>query len=121
MEDDIEIRDFTASNREKGASIKYDHQYRWIKSLLLVVTWISFGLNFELIGITLEDLKIYLGVNYTSISFGLVLRNIGYCSLTIFLGVFLDRIKRHTDFLMALSSILIALSKVHIFFMNVLL
>lgn len=115
MEDDIEIRDFTASNREKGASIKYDHQYRWIKSLLLVVTWISFGLNFELIGITLEDLKIYLGVNYTSISFGLVLRNIGYCSLTIFLGVFLDRIKRHTDFLMALSSILIALSKVHIF------
>ena len=108
MDYEIEIAD---SQRQRNVTIKYSGRYRWLKSILLVLTWISFGLNFELIGITLEDLKIYLSVNYTQISAGPVLRNIGYCSLTILLGAFLDGIKKYSDLLMVLASILIAISK----------
>jgi len=90
---------------------KYTPTYRWIKSILLLLTWISFGLNFELIGITLEDLKIFLKVNYTSVSLGPVLRNFGYLSLTLPLGLVLDKISKYSDLLMAAASAVIALSK----------
>ncbi len=92
-------------------SPRYTHLYRWTKSALLLLTWISFGLNFELIGITLEDLKIFLSVDYKRISLGPVLRNIGYLSLTLPLGLVLDRISSYLDLLMAAASGVIALSK----------
>ena len=116
--DEIDYVDFLRKNERKKCKYtppKYTLTYRWLKSSLLVLAWISFGLNFELIGITLEDLKIYLNVNYTSVSLGPVLRNIGYLSLTIFLGLILDRIAKYSDLLMAGASAAIALSMFYIF------
>lgn len=91
---------------------KYTQEYRLVKSILLILTWIGFGLNYELIGITFEDLKIYLDVNYASISIGPVLRNIGYVVVTLLLGLVLERIERYSDVIMALASIIIASSRI---------
>jgi fucose permease len=78
---------------------------------MLIAAWISFGLNYEMIGPTFEDLKVYLEINYTQISFGLVLRNLGYMGLSLALGVVFDKVSHFSDLLMALSSVVIGLSK----------
>lgn len=86
-------------------------RFRILKSLLLVAAWISFGMNFEVIGSTLEDLKLYLNVDYHSVSFGLTLRNIGYLVMVSFSGYLFDRFPRYADLVMCLSSLLIAIRK----------
>jgi len=99
----------TANNKSKSSNSKFAFiiNYRLIKTFLLILTWISFGLNFELIGSTMEDLKIYLDVNYSKYSFGLVLRNTGYLTLTFLLGFILDKLTSYADILMALSSLIL--------------
>ena len=89
---------------------KYSMKYRLTKTFLMILTWICFGLNFEMIGITLEDLRVYLDVNYAQISFGLVLRNVGYLSLTLLFGLVFEKIAKYSDSYMAISSALIGLS-----------
>lgn len=98
------------SIRNRSKPEAYTLYYRFIKTILLILAWISFGLNFEIIGPTFEDLKIYLKVNYSSISFVLVLRNVGYLALTLLFGLLLDKYSRHSEYLMACSSALIAAS-----------
>ena len=93
---------------------KYTMKYRLTKTFLMILTWICFGLNFEMIGITLEDLRVYLDVNYASISFGLVLRNVGYLSLTLLFGLVFEKIAKYSDSYMAISSALIGLSLIKI-------
>lgn len=113
-EDNVEVDGNCYSQSNFGKSKpkeKYSFNYRIIKTVLLVLTWISFGLNFELIGSTMEDLKIYLEVNYSRYSFGLVLRNTGYLTITLLLGFLLDKLSNFSDILMAVSSIIIAISK----------
>ena len=110
-EDTVDFNEFLHVKKLTYSRAKYTSEYRFIKSILLVLTWISFGFNYELIGITFEDLKVYLNVNYASISIGPVLRNIGYLTLTLFLGLILERIERYSDVLMAFASGIIALSK----------
>jgi hypothetical protein len=98
----------TRNNKSKSSNSKLAFiNYRLIKTFLLILTWISFGLNFELIGSTMEDLKIYLDVNYSKYSFGLVLRNTGYLTLTFLLGFILDKLTSYADILMALSSLIL--------------
>lgn len=111
---ETDISDFKARKKLTYKPPKYTRIYRWVKSSLLLLTWVSFGINFELIGITLEDLKIFLNVNYASISLGPVLRNTGYLCLTLVLGVFLDKISKYSELLMAGASALIALSMLRI-------
>lgn len=109
---EVDINCYSQSNFSKTKpKDKYSLNYRIIKTLLLVVTWISFGLNFELIGSTMEDLKIYLDVNYSRYSFGLVLRNVGYLTVTLIMGFILDNIANFSDVLMAISSLIIGISK----------
>lgn len=94
-------------NRQSEMSMRF----RILKSLLLVAAWISFGMNFEVIGSTLEDLKLYLNVDYHSVSFSLTLRNIGYLVMVSFSGYLFDRFPRYADLVMCLSSLLIAIRK----------
>jgi fucose permease len=89
---------------------KYTSRYRLAKTTLLILAFISFGLNFELIGPTLEDLRVYLNVNYSEISFSLVLRSIGYLGLTVVFGLFLDKLSNYFDTLMSISSLIVAIS-----------
>ncbi|RNA38239.1 sodium-dependent glucose transporter 1A-like [Brachionus plicatilis] len=98
------------SLRNRNKSESYTLYYRFLKTVLLIFAWISFGLNFEIVGPTFEDLKTYLQVNYSSISFALVLRNIGYLSLTVLFGLVLDKYSKYSENLMAFSSALIAVS-----------
>ena len=100
----------SSSTAKQNSNEKYSFNYRVIKTLLLILTWITFGLNFELIGSTMEDLKLYLDVNYSTYSFGLVLRNVGYLTVTLMLGFLLDRFTAYSDVLMAFSSIVIGIS-----------
>lgn len=90
---------------------KYTNKYRLIKTLLLILAWICLGINLEMIGPTLEDLKIYLDANYSTISFGLILRNSGYLVLTILFGLILDKVLNYSEALMAISSATLALGK----------
>jgi fucose permease len=89
---------------------KYTNRYRLAKTLLLILTFISFGLNFELIGPTLEDLRVYMNVNYSQISFSLVMRSIGYLGLTALFGLILDKFTNYFDILMSISSLIVAIS-----------
>jgi hypothetical protein len=89
---------------------KYSFNYRIVKTALLIFTWISFGLNFEMIGSTMEDLKIFLDVNYSKYSFGLVLRNSGYLAFTLSLGLCMDRITNYSDILIAVASLFIGIT-----------
>lgn len=88
----------------------YTSNYRIFKTVFLIFSFIAYGLNFEMIGPTLEDLKVFLDVNYSTISFGLVLRNLGYMVLTLVLGIFIDRISKFSEFLMSFSALLISIS-----------
>jgi fucose permease len=100
----------TSDNSSQKLSL-FSFQYRLVKTGMLIAAWISFGLNYEMIGPTFEDLKVYLEINYTQISFGLVLRNLGYMGLSLALGVVFDKVSHFSDLLMALSSVVIGLSK----------
>ena len=105
---------FSTADHDNRES-RHSTNYKLVKTILLIFTWISFGLNFEMIGPTLEDLRILLNVNYTSISFALVLRNFGYLMLTLLFGLVLDKISKFSEVLMAIASALVALSKEYAF------
>lgn len=97
---------------------KMSMRFRILKTLLLVAAWISFGMNFEVIGSTLEDLKLFLQVDYRSVSFNLVLRNIGYLVMVSFSGYLFDHLPRFGDLFMCLSSVLFAVCKSITFLMQ---
>lgn len=95
----------------ESTNSKVKMRFRILKTLLLVAAWISFGMNFEVIGSTLEDLKLFLQVDYQSVSFNLVLRNIGYLVMVSFSGYIFDCFPRYYDLFMCLSSVLFAIRK----------
>lgn len=89
------------------ATDKYTFTYRILKTLLLIFAWISFGINNEMIGSTLEDLKILVNLNYESISFGLVLRGFGTLSMMLVSGVLYDKLSAYAELIMAISSFIL--------------
>lgn len=98
-------------NLENNTSM-YTKKYRVVKTLLLLFAFIVYGLNFEMVGPTLEDLRIQMNVNYTEISFGLVLRNLSFLIFSLMFGiVILNRITQYSDMFMALASFIIMLCK----------
>jgi F0F1-type ATP synthase assembly protein I len=60
----------------------------------------------------MEDLKILLGVEYEAMSFSLVIRNIGYMVVTVFIGLVIDKLVNYSEALMALAKLLIILRKI---------
>ena len=91
---------------------KYTTNYRFVKTALLILAWISLGTNLELIGPTFEDLKIFIDVDYSALSFGLILRNVAYLSLTILFGLVLDKFSAYSELIMAVSSAIMALGSI---------
>ena len=59
---------FKLKDQENG--LKYTTKYRVFKTSLLILAFVSYGLNFEIVGPTLEDLRVQMSVNYSEISFG---------------------------------------------------
>ena len=99
------------NKKENPDTTKYTTLYRIVKSLLLILAWFSFGINNEIIGTTLEDLRILLTLNYESISLGLVFRAVGYLIATSFSGILYDRLSKYAELLMAISSLLMSIRK----------
>lgn len=104
----------STSNRIFGMNKRKDNDmytsnYRMTKTILLILAWISLGLNLEMIGSTLEDLKIFLNVDYSTISFSIILRNCSYLVVTIFLGLVLDKCAHFSELLMSFASFVMAL------------
>jgi hypothetical protein len=103
-------------NSDNNTSM-YSKKYRVVKTLLLLFAFIVYGLNFEMVGPTLEDLRIQMNVNYTEISFGLVLRNLSFLVFSLMFGiVILNRITQYSDMLMALAFLMIMLCMFKFFF-----
>ena len=98
-------------NNSSNLSMKYTLNYRFVKTALLIFAWVSYSVNFEMIGPTFEDLRHYLECDYTSISFGLVLRNLGFLVFTFIFGLVFDRVAKFSELLLAISSFIIAISK----------
>ena len=90
----------------------YSSKYRIIKTLLMTAAWVSLGINIEISKTSLEDLKILLNINYQSVSFGLVIRSIGYMTNSALAGLIADRFIHYSDLLMAFGKLLIILRKI---------
>lgn len=101
------------SNRRKDE--KYTMKYRFVKTVVLILAWVSLGINLEMIGPTLEDLKIYLNIDYTTISLALILRNCSYMGMTILFGLFINKLNNYYEIVMACSSAIMALGNSEIF------
>ena len=91
---------------------KYTYKYRLIKTLLLISAWISFALSNELVGPTLEDLRVVLHLSYNEISRGLVFRSIGYLTFTFSSGLVLDRFSNYAEIIMAVTCVFRSLRKI---------
>jgi hypothetical protein len=117
------MSDLNNSNEEEGDVIykktttpikqtdKYTYLYRIVKTCLLVLAWVSFGINNEIVGSTLEDLRILLNSNYENISLALELRGLGYLIFVLFSGVFYDKFSDYADLIMAIASFFFAFRK----------
>ena len=84
----------------------YSLKYRIFKTLLLILAWISFGVNNEIISSTLEDLRILLNLNYERVSFLLVVKSIGYLVTICFSGILYDRLSKFSEMIMSISCLL---------------
>ena len=107
-EDDVVYRETTAQVKQTD---KYTYLYRIVKTCLLVLAWVSFGINNEIVGSTLEDLRILLDSNYENISLALELRGLGYLIFVLFSGYLYDNFKEYSDLIMAIASFFFAFRK----------
>ena len=84
---------------------RYTFKYRIIKTSLMILAWIAYGLTIEIIGPTFEDLRVRLGMSYKDLSFSLVLRSFGYLVFTFLTGLVLDKLGKYVDLIMAVASV----------------
>ena len=89
----------------------YSLKYRIFKTLLMILAWVSFGMNNQLLSTSLEDLKIFLNVDYQHISMATVSRITGYMICNVLCSFFLDRLNKKSDLMMAIAKIIIILRK----------
>ena len=87
---------------------RYSKKYRIFKTALLIVAWISFGLNNEIIGSTYEDLRVQLSLDYKLMSAAIVLRLSGFLVMTPISGILYDKFPKYADLIMAISSFFLA-------------
>jgi FHS family Na+ dependent glucose MFS transporter 1 len=85
----------------------YTMKYRIFKTLLMIFAWVSFGINLELIGTALEDLRILLNVDYQQMSFALSSRSTSYMIVTLIIGLVMDKLIKYSELLMAVAKLLI--------------
>ena len=77
----------------------------------MILAWISFGLNNQLVSTSFEDLKIFLNVDYQRISVAPIARVTSYMIVTLFIGYFLDKYVKKSEIIMAIGKVLMILRK----------
>lgn len=98
-------------NQDAETITKYKFSYRILKTILFHCAYISLGLNSEIFGVTLEDLKKLLNVNYQRLSTLYISKVIGYLIFLPIIGVIIDPFLKYSDFLTAAANLGIALRK----------
>ena len=93
-------------------SSKYTFLYRILKTILFHFACLSLGLNSEIFGITSEDLKILLNVNYQRVSTLYISKIIGYLLFLPIFGLTIDPFLKYSDYFVAASNFGIALGMV---------
>lgn len=109
--DDFENETTLNKHNNRRKDDKYTINYRIVKTIVLILAWVSLGVNLEMIGPTLEDLKIFLNIDYSTISIALILRNVSYLGVTVVFGLFLQKFTNYYELIMAFSSATMALGK----------
>jgi MFS family permease len=94
-----------------SATEKYSFKYRMIKTSLLILAWVSFGLQNELVGPAYEDLKTLLNINNEQISFTLTLKAFASLITVPIGGILLDKFSKYADLFMAICCLFMALRK----------
>ena len=89
----------------------YSLQYRIFKTLLMIFAWISFGLNNQLLTISLEDLKILLNADYKRVSVATIARVTSYMFCSSFSGLILDKFNKRSEYMMAIAKFFMILRK----------
>jgi hypothetical protein len=95
----------------KKQSSKYTYLYRVLKTILFHCAYLSLGLNSEIYGVTSEDLKILLNVNYQRVASLYISKVIGFLIFLPIFGLIIDPFLKYSDFLIALANLGIALRK----------
>ncbi|RNA17641.1 sodium-dependent glucose transporter 1A-like [Brachionus plicatilis] len=87
----------------------YSYRYRITKTFLLFLAWVSIGLNQEMIGTTLEDLRVFLQLDYNTIIFVINNRHVGFILTTCFCGLIVDKFYHYLETIMTICCLLIGL------------
>jgi hypothetical protein len=96
---------------DEDSKEKYSSAFRFLKTCLMIVTWIAFGIVCEIMGPALEDLKLYLGVDYNELSFLISLKQASHLALILIGGMLFDKFSFYADTIMCISSILLVVRK----------
>ncbi|CAF0745904.1 unnamed protein product [Brachionus calyciflorus] len=92
----------------QGAESLFSFKYRIIKTLVLILAWISYGINQEIIGSTMEHLKIYLNVDYPTVNLIIGIRRIGALIGTCISGAIVDKFSNYAELILAISCLFAA-------------
>lgn len=98
-------------NENRNSIEKYTLRYRVIKTILFHFSCLSLGLTMELYGVTIEDLKILLNVNYQQVSTLLIGRIVGYLVSLSLIGIIIDSYLKYSDILIAIANIGLSIRK----------
>ena len=96
---------------KKEKANPYSRKYRILKTVLLVLAWVSYGIIQEMPRTTLEDLRILLNTNYSDTSLFMIAKNIGYLLSTILVGILLDKFLTRADTIIAFGKLFMVSSK----------
>ena len=97
--------------RNESSRDKYSTRYRFIKTIMMILAWIAFGIVCEIFSPALEDLKIYLNVDYNTLSFLMILKSFSYLCVITLGGVLFDKFYLYTDLLMFISTLFLIIRK----------
>lgn len=86
----------------------YTRKYRILKTILLHLAYLQLGMNNEIFGVVLEDLRILLKINYQAASSLIIAKIVGYIVFVAFVGFIIDRFIKYSDLIIAGSTILIS-------------
>ena len=95
---------------------KYSYLFRILKTLLMIYTWISFGIICEIFGPAFEDLRIYLNADYNQLSLLISLKSFSYLFVITFCGILFDKLSIYSDTIMGVSTLLLIVPNILITF-----
>ena len=104
----LELKE-TSSYSERKPFSKYTRNYRILKTIVLLCSWISYGMNNEIVSSTFEDLRVHLSLNYDGITYLLVVRDFGSLGMMFFSGFIYDKFSNYSELIMSMGGLFLVL------------